>query len=402
MLSSPPQPSDKRLGLIEFVSLMALMTSLVALSIDAMLPALNDIGHALNAEDPNDVHLIVSLFFMGMALGQLFFGPFADARGRRATILVGLLIFMLGTVICMTASSMQQMLVGRVVQAFGVSGPRIASIAVIRDLYVGDSMAKVMSFIMMVFILVPMLAPVIGQTVLMFFSWAHIFSLFLVVGLLAGIWFFARQPETLPRTRRQSFSVGQFLSSSKYILTHREVLGYAVAMGCIFGAFLAYLSASQTIFVDMYQRKAEFPYIFALLAFSIGIASFFNGRMVMQLGMRKLCRMSLVGTVVFALIFNGVLLTFDGLPPIAVTIAVMFVGFFFIGILFGNLNAMAMQPLGEMAGLGAAIIGSLTSLLSVPVALFIDSFLSDNLYPIGLGFLAFFSLAFFCVRFAER
>ena len=390
------------LGIIEFVALMATMTSLVALSIDAMLPALIQIGESLHVQKEHHAHLIVTVFFVGMAFGQMFFGPFSDARGRRLTILTGLCVFALGTFVCMLATSLEMMLVGRVIQAFGVSGPRIASMAIIRDLYMGDAMARVMSFIMMVFILVPMLAPMIGQAVMNLFSWFHIFTLFLVVAASSGIWFFSRQGETLPRNKRRDFSFAQFFLSSKFILTHATVMGYTFAMGCIFGAFLAYLSASQTIFQGYYGAGENFPYIFAVLAFSIGIASYFNGKMVMRFGMRKLCRFALKGANGFALVFLALLLTYDGLPPLVITVITMFIGFFFVGILFGNLNAMAMQPLGEMAGLGAAIIGSLSSLFSVPVALFIDSFLSGNLYPIGLGFFIFFILAYLAVMYAER
>ncbi|RDV24828.1 MFS transporter [Alteromonas aestuariivivens] len=400
--SSQTTHATPTLGQKEFVALMALMTSLVALSIDAMLPALDQIGEAMHAASANDAHLIVSIFFAGMALGQLCFGPYCDSRGRREAILLGLCIFAIGTLVCMVADDMNTMLAGRLIQAFGVSGPRIAALAIIRDLYVGDAMARVMSFIMMVFILVPMLAPMIGQAVLIMFSWQHIFTLFLLVSLLTGIWFFSRQPETLPVSRRQPFSPGQFLRSSGYILTHGSVMGYTLGMGFNFGAFLAYLSASQTIFQGFYGAGEWFPYIFATLAFSIGLASYFNGKMVMRFGMSKLCDVASIGCIGFAVVFNLLLLAYDGLPPLLVTVPVMFVGFFFIGILFGNLNAMAMQPLGSMAGLGAAIIGSLSSLFAVPISLLIDHFLDDNLYPIGLGFLVFFALTWISVRYAEH
>jgi len=398
---SSKTPSPK-VGLVEFIALMATMTSLVALSIDAMLPALQQIGVALRVDDPNSVHSIVSLFFVGMAFGQLFFGPFSDAQGRRAAALLGFAIFIVGTVICMFATTLEIMLMGRVVQAFGVSGPRIASMAIIRDLYVGNAMARVMSFIMMVFILVPMLAPIIGQTVLLWFSWVHIFTLFLVLGSMATTWFYLRQAETMPKHKRKPFSWAALLVSSRFIFTHREVMGYTTAMGMIFGAFLAYLSASQTIFQGFYGAGTLFPAIFATLAFSIGLASYFNGMMVMRFGMRRLCQVALIGAIGFAILYNLLLILYQGLPPMWPTVALMFVGFFFVGILFGNLNAMAMQPLGEMAGLGAAIIGAMSSLLSVPIALLVDSFLTDQLYPIGIGFLLFFVLAFFSVRFAER
>ncbi|MEG3765476.1 multidrug effflux MFS transporter [Alteromonas sp. 14N.309.X.WAT.G.H12] len=394
--------SKPTLGLVEFVALMALMTSLVALSIDAMLPALMQIGEALNADHPHQVHLIVSIFFFGMAFGQLFFGPYSDARGRREAILLGLVIFIIGTVICMTAKDMNTMLIGRLVQAFGVSGPRIASMAIIRDLYVGDAMARVMSFIMMVFILVPMVAPMVGQAVLTFFSWQHIFTLFSTIAVITGVWFVARQPETLPATKRESFAWSRFFKSSKYILTHGNIMGYTCAMGFIFGGFLSYLSASQTIFQEYYDTGTMFPFIFAFLAFSIGLASFLNGKMVMRFGMSKLVNVALIGAIGFGVVYLSLIVAYQGLPPLWMVVLVMFVGFFFMGILFGNLNAMAMQPLGHMAGIGAAIIGSMSSIFSVPIALFIDSFLSGTLFPIGIGFLTLFSLAYCCVKLAER
>ena len=161
------------IGLFEFVTLMALMTSLVALSIDAVLPALSQIGMDLAVTDPQENHLIVSLFFIGMACGQLYYGPLSDSKGRRYAIISGLAIFAIGSLICIFAKSLEIMLLGRVIQAFGVSGPRIATLAVIRDKYAGEAMARVMSFIMMVFILVPMLAPIFGQSILFWFSWQH-------------------------------------------------------------------------------------------------------------------------------------------------------------------------------------------------------------------------------------
>ncbi|WP_034474774.1 multidrug effflux MFS transporter [Aestuariibacter salexigens] len=395
------QTEKPALPLPEFVALMALMTSLVALAIDAMLPALNQIGQEIGDGSQQQAHLVVSLFFAGMALGQLFFGPLSDARGRRFTILVGLAIFILGTLICMFATDMTTMLMGRFVQAFGVSGPRVASLAVIRDQYQGAAMARVMSFIMMVFILVPMAAPIIGQTVLLWFDWRQIFTLFLGVAAIAGGWFMIRQPETLSKERRIPFRFSQCMASAGFILSHKAVMGYVGAMGCIFGAFLAYLSASQTIFQTFYGLGQLFPLIFALLAFSIGLASLFNGRMVMRVGMARLCRSALIGCVFWCSYMMVLVLLFDGLPPIWHFVAVLFALFFCIGILFGNLNAMAMQPLGHVAGMGAAIIGSLSSLLSVPIAIAIDAFISTDVLPVAIGFSVFVLISWACFEFAR-
>ncbi len=377
------------MGLVEFVALMALMTSLVALSIDAMLPALSQIGADLAIDDPRKTHLIVSLFFIGMAFGQLYYGPLSDDKGRRYAIISGLIVFAAGSLVCMVAESLEVMLVGRVIQAFGVSGPRIAALAVIRDKYEGEAMARVMSFIMMVFILVPMLAPSFGQAILWLLSWRHIYSSFLIFGLLVGIWFFIRQPETLPKEKRLPFSWSQLWQSSKFILSHKLVMFYTLSAGIIFGAFLAYISSSQTLFQQIYQTGELFPAYFALLAFSIGLASFINGHLVMRLGMRTLCTWALTGWLVFSLLLSILCLLHDGIPPFWQFVTVLFCAFFCIGVLFGNVNAMAMQPLGNVAGLGAAIIGSLSSLIAVPTAVFIGIFIQSTITPIALGFLGF-------------
>lgn len=390
------------LSLLEFVALMALLSSLVALCIDAILPALSQIGTALNSSGAQQNHLMISLFFVGMAFGQLFFGPFADTKGRRATIMLGLVIFALGTGICMVANSMEMMLFGRFVQAFGVSGPRISCMAIIRDIYVGNQMAKVMSFIMMVFIMVPMIAPIMGQLIMQLFNWWYILVAFLVIGLLTGIWFMLRQPETLTKANRQPFSMTQAIISAKFILLHRQVMAYIGVMGCIFGAFLAYISASQTIYQEMYDMGDWFPYIFATLAFSIGIASYINSQLVERFGMVRLCHIALYGHIVVSFFILLMALYYDGMPPIAMFIASLFIDFFFVGIIFGNMNSLAMQPLGQVAGMGAALIGAISSAISVPIAIFVDSFLTTNILPIIIGFLIFGLISLLLFKLAGR
>ena len=374
------------IGLVEFIALMALMTSLVALNLDAVLPALSQIGAALNVTDPRQSHLIVSLFIVGLAFGQLYYGPLSDSRGRRYAIISGLVVFAVGSLICMFAESIEVMLFGRIVQAFGVSGPRVATTAVVRDKYVGEAMARVMSFIMMVFIIVPMLAPILGQTVLIWFAWQHIFTLFLIYGLIVGVWYYFRQPETLPLEKRLPFSWSQLKQSSKVILTHKLVMFYTLSSGAIFGSFLAYLSASQTLFQVTYHTGNMFPFYFALLALSIGLASFTNGTLVMRLGMRRLCTWALCGWMLFSGILTILCLVNAGVPPFWQFVTVLFGAFYCIGLLFGNMNAMAMQPLGESAGLGAAIIGSLSNIISVPSAVFVGSFLGATVTPLAFGF----------------
>ncbi len=388
----------RKLPLFEFIALMALLTSLVALSIDAMLPALENIGDELNAHSAQQTFLIVSLFFMGMSIGQLIFGPFSDARGRRLTILVGLIIFLIGTAICYIAASMEMLLVGRVIQAIGVSGPRVAGMAMIRDLYVGEEMARVMSFINVIFIIVPMLAPLLGQFIMHWYGWRQIFIAFALVALLSALWFFSRQDETLPRKYRAKFNLRQYVRNVFWLLTQPVVMGASIGMGCIFGAFLGYLSSSQTIFVQIYNTGDYFPFIFAVLALAIGAASLFNGVMVMRYGMSKIILAALWGSLVYAIALIIITVWFDGLPPLLLFCAVLFVGFFFLGGLFGNVNALAMEPLGHIAGVGASFIGFFSSLLSVPISIVIVEYIDRDVTPIAIGFFIFSTIAFVSIK----
>lgn len=387
-----------KLPLPEFIFLMASLTSLVALSLDAMLPVLDTIGDEVGSTSQQQNYLIISLFFFGMALGQLFFGPFADAFGRRTTMALGSTLFLLGTLCCYYAQSIEILLLGRVIQAFGVSGPRIASMAIIRDLYSGDAMARVMSFINVIFILVPMLAPLIGQTIAQEFGWRNIFSVFAAFSLLSCTWFFYRQSETLPLSKRNSLNITKIASSIFWMIKQPSVMVPASALGIIFGAFLAYLSSSQTIFQTIYLTGQWFPLLFACLALSIGSASFVNGLLVMKLGMIKISQFALIMTTLFGLILTVLALYFSGKPPFVVFFATMFFGFFFIGILFGNLTSLAMVPVGHMAGLGAAFTGSLTSLIGVPISMLINHFMSNTITPIALGFLIFNLLAYLLMK----
>ena len=391
-------PANARLPLVEFILLMALLSSLVALSLDAMLPALDIIGQELNSSSSQQTYLIISIFFVGMAFGQLFFGPFADARGRRLTILVGLIIFFAGTIVCYFASSIEVLLLGRLIQAFGVSGPRIASMALVRDLYVGDTMARVMSFTTVIFILVPMVAPLVGQLVMVHFGWRHIFTVFAIVASIAGIWFFSRQKETLTRAQRNKFNFYRFWLSIVWLIKQASVMGPAIGMGLIFGAFLAYLSGSQTIFQSIYDTGEYFPLIFALLAFAIGAASLFNGLMVVRLGMVRLVNFALSMTVLYGATLSIVSIVYEGVPPLWLFISVMFFGFFFLGVLFGNLNSLAMVSVGHIAGVGAAFIGSFSSIIAVLIATFINLFLSDSIAPIAYGFLGCGIFTFLTVK----
>ncbi len=373
-------------GFVEFVCLMALIISLVALSIDAMLPALPAIVADLGVARVNDGQYVISMLFAGMGVGQILFGPLSDAVGRRASMILGFVIFAAGCVLALTATGFAGMLLGRFLQGLGASGPRIITIALVRDIYKGREMARVMSFIMTIFILVPVAAPALGQLIIAFASWRYIFGLFLLLVLSVSLWFYLRQPETLPPDRRSPMSPSRLLLQTLAILRIRATLGYTLTMGCIFGAFIAYLSTSQQIFQVQYGLGALFPLYFGILACAIGGAALVNARLVMRYGMRRLSRLALILISLLSALAWAVAQSFSGHPPLALLMGYLLPLFFCFGILFGNLNALAMEPLGHVAGLGSAVIGTISTLISVGFGIVAADAYDRTVMPLIAGF----------------
>jgi len=239
-------------GFGEFVALMATLTALVALSIDMVLPSLPAIGASLGVARANDNQLVVSLLFLGFGVGQFFYGPFSDTAGRKPAAFLGLIVFTVGCSLALLSQTFPTMLAGRLLQGIGVAGPRTITIALIRDRFEGREMARVMSLVTAVFILVPIIAPALGQTLLGMFGWRAVFVVYLVMGLITSIWFGLRQEETLPAARRMPFSVARLASAARQVVTNRVTVGYTIAAGFVFGAFLGYLTSAQQILQEQY------------------------------------------------------------------------------------------------------------------------------------------------------
>ena len=374
--------SRPALGTAEFVALIGLLMSLVALAIDAMLPALPAIGRDLGTAHPNDVQLVIMSLFIGLGFGQLLFGPLSDSIGRKPAIHAGLVLFMAGCFVCIFAPTFEIMIAGRVLQGVGVAGPRIVSIALVRDQYEGRLMARLMSFAMAVFILVPTVAPAMGQGLLFLGGWHAIFITFLVIAVIVFAWFALRQPETLPVARRRPFSPRAIGQAVGEIVRIRPALGYTLATGFVFAPFVAYLGSAQQIFQDAYGTGALFPLYFGLLALSFGAGSLMNSRLVMKYGMRRLSKASAAFIAVISLIASAAVFAFDGLPPFWLFMAYLLSVFVSVSLLFGNLNALAMQPLGHIAGVGAAIIASVSTFVSVPLGALVGQSFDGTVYAL--------------------
>ena len=298
--------SSEQLKFAEFVALTAMMMSLVALSIDAMLPALSAIGDELGVRHENTNQFIISLLFLGMSAGQIIYGPLSDAVGRKPAIYLGFGIFITGTLLSLFATSFAMMLTGRILQGFGAAGPRIVSIALVRDQYEGPKMARVMSFVMTIFILIPILAPALGQVMFNLFGWRSIFGLFLFLSLFSLAWFSLRMPETLSKEKRMPFTFGRIISATHEILSTLQSLMYTIIFGLVFGMYLGYLNSSQQILQIQYDLGELFPLYFGILAIAFGTATLINSKLVMLFNMHTLVRYAMQALAALSAIFLAV------------------------------------------------------------------------------------------------
>ena len=369
----------------EFIVIMAALMSLVSLAIDALLPAMTNIGDTIGITDATNNQLLITMIFLGLGFGQLISGPLSDSYGRKPIIYIGFIVFAFASLLCVFSTSLEMMIVGRIIQGIGLSAPRTISIAMIRDRFSGNYMAKVMSFVVAIFILVPVVAPALGKIMLDLYGWQSIFYSQLLFGLAVMLWLWKRQPETLKKENKRDFKVSLLIAGLKEFIKHKNAVIFTFFSGCITGSFMVYLSASQLIFEQQYNLKDEFPFIFAGIALFIGIATFLNGTFVVRLGMFKLVS---IFTIIFTLIPFVYIFLYSGETNPSIYVLVTFFGlqFFAIAFLFGNTRALAMEPIGHIAGIGAAINGFVSTIMAVPIATLIGSFINTTALPLFIGF----------------
>ncbi|PWQ92167.1 multidrug effflux MFS transporter [Leucothrix pacifica] len=371
---------------IEFIILMSVIVAVDALAIDGILPALSHISHEFGISEGNDRQYIVTSIFIGYAFGVMLFGVASDSFGRKRPIYVGFIIFLIGTVITVFASSFSMLLAGRVLQGVGAAGPQVIPTAITRDMYKGRGMAEVMSLIMMVFLMVPAFAPLIGQGILMISSWQGIFIMLGVYASLAFVWFAIRQPETLPPEKRVPFSVKQISASVKEVFRNQPAVKYMVAEGLTFAAVLAYITMAQQVFQEHYQLGERFPLYFGGLALVMMLASFVNSQLVERLGMRLLVLRGAAVLFAASLIYLAIILLNDQSVPLWSFMLYAAMAYFCFGLLFGNMHSLAMEEVGHIAGVAASVVGSVSVLIATILGGIIGSFYNDSITPVVLGF----------------
>ena len=369
--------ATKRLPQTEFIALMAMVAATVAFSIDAMLPALPEIGQALSPQNLNNAQLIITSFVLGMGVGTLFTGPLSDAFGRKPVMVGGAIVYVIACGVAWASSSLEMMLAARVVQGLGAAGPRVVAMALIRDLYSGPAMARILSFVMVVFSLVPALAPTLGHYIILGFGWRAIFASFIVFSAISLMWLLIRQPETLMPENRRPLSISAMAFATKEMFAHPTARLSIFVQTLTFGMLFTVLSSTQQVFDVTFGQGAHFHLWFGGIAIVAASGSVLNARLVGRLGMRAIIKaMFAVQIVVTTLMI--IITAANGPYWLAFGTYVFWVtsNFFQAGLTIGNLNALAMEEMGHIAGLAASIIAATATiggvLIAAPTALMFD------------------------------
>ncbi len=372
------------MGFPEFVVVIASIMALNPLAMDMMLPALPDIAASFHITEANRPQAVLSTFLIGFGIGQFVMGPLSDRFGRRAVLVDGMALYCIASVVAVSASSFETLLLARALQGLGTSATRVIATSIVRDCYAGRRMASVMSLAMMVFIAVPVIAPSLGEAVLLLTQWRGIFVVLMAYGIFALIWSAARMPETLPESERKSLALRDVFSAYRQTVTSRQTLGYALAAGGVMGALFAFIFSSQQEFTGIYGLGRTFPLAFAAIAVGTAIAGFLNARFVGRLGMRVISHGALLGFVAVAgAMLAGAKLAIMPLPLFMALSALMM---FFFGLMIANFTSLAMDPQGHIAGTASSLYGSITTLLGIGIGTTIGQDYDGTHTPFATGF----------------
>ncbi len=395
-----PQTAHFPLSFLEFVSLIALLMALTALSIDVMLPALPQIGDALGVPRENNRQLVISVYFIGFAAGQFLFGPLSDHYGRRQPLLAGLVLYIAGTVIALSSGSFGALLAARVLQGFGASSPRVIALAIVRDRFGGREMARVMSFVMMVFIVVPILAPGIGEIILELSGWRIIFYLLLFVAVGSMIWAWLRLPETRHEEDCLPFSAASIWQATKLVMTTRQTAGYMIGMGFVFGLLLSYIVSAQQIFVDVYGLGSRFPVAFGVISCFLVAASGLNALFVRKIGMRVVSHCAIFAglAVCGVMALSG----FPEKPPLILFGLYMGIVFFCFGVIMPNFSALSMEPMSHIAGTASSLAGFYSTVAGAAFATAIGRAFDGTVRPLCIGITLLFIATLVTVLITEK
>jgi MFS transporter, DHA1 family, multidrug resistance protein len=391
-----------RLGPVEFTALLALSMSLAALGIDLMLPAFGAIRADLGlAPDATEIGGIVTAYFLGLAGGQLVYGPLSDRFGRKPALHLGYAVYALGALASAVSPTLPVLLASRVLWGFGAAGPRVVTLAVIRDTYDGEQMSRAMSFVMAVFVLVPVIGPSIGAAMIAVVSWRWLFAACLVAVLLMAVWA-VRLPETLHPEHQLPLRFDRVAAAARSVVSDRVTVGYTFAMTALYAVFISYLRSAELIFGVTFDQTTTFPIIFGSIAAVMGGAMLVNARLVRRTGTRRLSHTVLIVYLVLAGGMSAIAITTAGRPPLSVFVACLAAMFACHALLIPNFNAIAMDPMAAVAGTASSIIGATQIAVGALLGSVIDRAFDGTILPLSLGFLGFGIAAAALVLVAEQ
>lgn len=388
------------MGKVEFIAMMAMLMALNALAIDIMLPGLQEIGASLGVESENHRQYVISAYLMGFAVAQLAYGPLADRFGRKAPMLAGLGIYIVAATLGAFAPTFEALLLFRFVHGIGSAATRVITVSIIRDVFGGRQMAEVMSLVMMVFMIVPIIAPGTGQVIMLFGEWHLIFVFMAAAAIVVSLWMKLRLPETLNPADRRPFTVRSIGEAFAIVLTNRVALCYTLASTFIFGALFGFINSAQQIYVGIYELGALFPVAFAAVAAFMSLASYLNSRLVGRFGMRRLSHGALIGFMLVSAVWF--VLSLFGTIPFPLFLLLFALAMFQFGLIGSNFNALAMEPLGHVAGTASAVLGFMGTAGGGLIGALLGQAFDGTTTPLGAGFFGVALAGLVFVLIAER
>ena len=387
-------PDTNRISQTEFIALMAMLAATVAFSIDAMLPALPEIGAELSPNALNNAQLILTSFVFGMGLGTFITGPLSDTFGRKPVMIIGAVVYCVAAIVAFYAQSLEAMLIARMIQGLGAAGPRVVALAMIRDLYGGRDMARITSFVMLVFSLVPALAPTLGYFIIAGFGWRSIFLAFVIFALLASLWLWIRQPETLAPEDRRPLRIGKLIEATKEVLTTETTRLSMIVQTLGFGILFSSLSSIQQIFDLAFGEGDHFHLWFGSIAVVSASSSILNARIVGTYGMRAIIRRMFQVNILVAVVMIALQLSDNEAVRFWSFYVFVVSCFFGAGMTIGNLNALAMEPLPHIAGLAASAIAAVATVGAVIIAIPVGLAFNGTPIPLGIAVVVLAASAF--------
>lgn len=401
MIESPAAPARPRgPGFPEFVCLIAMMMALNALAIDVMLPALPAIGEALGVVAENSRQWVITAYLLGFGVAQIVYGTLADRYGRKPILMIGLSLYVLFSAVAAFAPTFEALILARLGAGIGAAAMRVLAVSIVRDRYSGRTMARVMSLSFLVFLGVPILAPTLGQLILTLAPWPWIFGVLALAGGAFMIWSAIRLPETLHPQDRLPIRFDRIAAAFREVLTSRRSMGYTLAMTAITGALFGFINSSQQIFFDVFDEPGLFTTFFGLMAGGVAIASLLNARLVERLGSRLISHSALLGFIAMGLVHS--LVTLSGHETIWTFAVLQGLTMFCFGLIAGNFGAMAMEPMGHIAGTASSAQGFISTTAGSTAGFLIGQQFNGSVVPLALGVTICGLAALVAVLFAER